>query len=173
MSWDICYTNYLVFQNAAGYCCSQLSRNFSRSRLNIVMNDIAIVMVTWQQKWSLEVYGTIWMNDVFANWIFILENCKMMAIWIDVAHLNCFLCCWSIQITQCKYMYLWKCTSKSFTKSIVNRGEWLWNPLFYLFVHFFQPRPGTKQKHSCIILDNDPMKRFGSGQPSVMNEHKT
>jgi len=87
MSWDIWNTNYLVFQNDAGKCCSQLSRNFSRSRLNIVMNDIAIIMFTWQQKWSLEVYGTIWMNDVFANWIFILENCKMMAIWIDVAHL--------------------------------------------------------------------------------------
>lgn len=78
-----------MFQNGAGYCYSQLSRNFSRSRLNFVMNDIAIIMFTWQEKWSLEVYGTIWVNDVFANWIFILENCKMMAIWIpvDVAHL--------------------------------------------------------------------------------------
>ena len=33
---------------------------------------------------------------------------------------------------------------------IVNRGQWLWNPLFYLFVHFFQPLPWTKQKHTQI-----------------------
>ena len=31
-------TSWLVFQNDAGCCCSHLSRNFSRSRLNIIIS---------------------------------------------------------------------------------------------------------------------------------------
>ena len=41
----------------------------------------------------------------------------------------------------------------------------------FLFT-FFNHDP-AQNEHSCITMDNGPMKTFGSGQSSIINEHKT
>ena len=46
-------------------------------------------------------------------------------------------------------------------------------PIVLSFCSLFSTETGHQTKTFLHILDNDPMKRFGSGQSSIMNEHKT
>jgi len=41
------------------------------------------------------------------------------------------------------------------------------------FCSLFSTETGHQTKTFMHILDNDPMKKFGSGQSGIMNEHKT
>ena len=44
--------------------------------------------------------------------------------------------------------------------------------LFFFFFTFFNHDP-AQNKTFLHILDNEPLKTFGSGQSSIMSEHKT
>ena len=72
----------------------------------------------------------------------------------------------------CVAASVWKWQTK-FDRTIVNIGEWLRNPLCYLFGSLFSTVTLHKTKTFLHILDNGPMKTFGCGHSSITSSHET
>ena len=120
-------------------------------------------------------------------WQFVLVNrtCHLIR---DLSQLSCWQHWWFISFSKCNAL---EDFSISFPEIVISAGclggirqssilfhSWWrgiceWNPLFYPFVNFFQPRSRTKQKHSCINWALSQLQTFGSGQSSILSEHKT